>query len=280
MRSTAAAPRRPRGRASGCVRDLDQAELDVVDRQRLLGAGVEARAAPAAARAVCAGAPASVNAPPRCAIVTSSAASIWRRFASSGPHRFASARLSSGASVISTGRWPRRGAIPGVNEQSEQGPGPAGRLAGAWRQTPCRTSGAFSASSSVANASREVRARPSRSPVLRWRGRDLAAQRARLDRATARGRRPASSATAAASAAAMRRRCSRCRLRADQRDVLAGLELAPDRAAQRCVELGQPERLPTGVDLGLGVEHARGDRVAHQLVEHARLQRQHARATG
>ena len=91
------APRSPLPRCA--VRDLDQPELDVIDGQRLRGfarrsAAARARPAPSAPAS-----PVTVKSAPRRAIVTSSAASIWRRFASSGPHRLASARLSTGASV-------------------------------------------------------------------------------------------------------------------------------------------------------------------------------------
>ena len=54
--------------------------------------------------------------------------------------------------------------------------------------------------------------------------------------------------------------------------VLSSLQIA---RVQRRVELGQPQRLRRVVDLDLGVEQPLRDGVAHQLVEHRALQREH-----
>src|SRR5207237_109952 len=53
--------------------------------------------------------PESVNRSPRRAIVTSSAVSIWRRLASSGPQSEASRALSTGVKATSAVAWRRRG---------------------------------------------------------------------------------------------------------------------------------------------------------------------------
>ena len=105
--------------------------------------------------------------------------------------------------------------------------------------------------------SREVRARLRRRCRPALRGGESRRAAASPRRAAARARRPASTATAAISASATRRTCSRCRLRRDAAGsswpVFSSLQID---AVQRCVELGQPAAPAGWLDLDLGVEQA------------------------
>ena len=74
---------------------------------------------------------------------------------------------------------------------------------------------------------------------------------------------------------ATRLACSRCRLRRSRSMSLPALELAPDRAMQRAVELREPQGLARVPRLRLVVEQPLRDRVAQQMVERDPLQREH-----
>ena len=81
---------------------LDQCELDVLGRSPAARSARRSARAPPIARATCAAAPSTRNSSPRRMMVTSSAASIWRRFPSSAPRQMREARVV--ASAVKTWR--------------------------------------------------------------------------------------------------------------------------------------------------------------------------------
>ena len=213
-----------------------------------------------------------VEAAPRRAIVTSSAASIWRRFASSGPHRLASARLSTGASVSVPVDAPCRRTPPICGRRRRRAREPARAACGGVKPPDGRA-----ALFALRPASSPFpRCAPSLPPTCA-----ASAPRGSSARSVVASTR--SSARASAGIESRRahervgdaRAYSRCRLRRKSVMSLPRPELAPDGAVQRRIELGQLQRAARVVDLRRVVQQALRDRRTHQRVEHAALQPEH-----
>ena len=145
------------------------------------------------------------------------------------------------------------------------------------RHTPAGRIGAFSASSSVpADSIRCARVAASRLPLA-------AAVLSCAESCLASSRKSAVASAGVAGAGrvstlAMRRRCSRCRSRRGpgiEPPVFSSLQIEPRSAAKSSGSVSACSRLG---DLDFGIEEARQHGVAQELVQRARLQREHARA--